>query len=1094
MADKIYLKKLVQSVVNNIGTKSNNIMFIRHYNSLFLTKYEIVGILEDCGIRILFHEYESDSMQEAYEPFLEWIREIYEEEFSSYMSVKEFIDECNVYPLLEDSIISFIETGRCIRQDEIIISEILEERLQFYDSLRNIFNYIMSKMKIFMVLSRIHLANYSSMEWLYEFLQDNNNCNYGLFMTFNESFPIHSSLTYIFKKFLGMVELNNYFFDWDIVSKEKIDEKQIRFTPDKQDISEYIRKLNNMYLLHATKQAISYLEIINQSIDRDKIQIDAEDIYQIYRLYALISISNDDSNTAILLAGNYIYNDGMDLKNKFWFNYIHGLAQISLLQKNMALASYEICLSIAKKLNDEYLLFKAEYLRCITVNYNWSQMFLVDFSLLNISEDFVEKLKKYGYENALAYIYVYSYENTAEFVENYAKGRIKELTYFDKGIEIGRKLNNTAFLRSAYMKNILLYSGAGYHDISNKFYEKRLEIVKLERRKEREAHTYNGMGFNCIITEKYNHADQYFKQALDIHFKLKNMYNIAETMYNAATNCFMAGDFYNAYYCVETAIYILDRIGLQSVQMCNASKLYGIAGLSCYYTGEPYKSISYLRKMELVMSHILNAEKPDYTNWYEDLCFYYMLKGIVESENDPYVAIEYLKLASKMQNNYKGNRFITYSYLSIAMANTYRILKDEEKAREELEKAIQYSMENGYSSKARLLISHLEGNRKVQNSTISCFTIEDYERIKKLARSEGNYMRLLGREKDISILSKWQETLKNNRNDENKLITNAMVSIINTFNLDGGIYIKYEAGKYKARYCDKKYQYTDEVINKIAGYFEKNPNNFLVNRIDKNFVDYTEVVDIFGVNNIATLIGVPLVDNMRINNIFLTYVEIHRNFTANKSLMSQDNLTMIKTAFEQLILACQKYERANEIEKMNLKLKDMSYRDPLTGLYNRQGLNYCIDKYKLDVKNCDNYVMYMDLDDFKTYNDLYGHAIGDKVLIYFSRVIKERIKRYGYSVRYGGDEFVAILHNINVEELIHLIDMIKADVSDAVTDILNKYYTGSQKIPDNKAIDCSIGIADFRDYSYSGISEALRRADQALYSIKDHHKGGFEFA
>ena len=1085
--DKLYLDRLVKSVTNNIGIKPNNMMFIKHYNSLSISGEEILAIVQEDNIKTLFFEYDIEDMQEAYDPFFSWIRDIYYDLFSDSMTIVEFLRECNVYPQFEEVFSALIIDGKCIRTEDIIISEIIEERIYLYDSLTRIFDYISNRVRLFMVISKIHLANYSSVDWLFQFFNEYQNKNIGFFIIYNEAYPITSYTQSIFKKFLDMVELNNYYFDWDTVSTEKIIEKQAAFLPNRHNIKEYIVKINNMYYLHATKEAIFYLEIINQSLERDKLKIDIEDKYVLYALYALISISAEDYNTAIILMGNYIYNDELDSKYAYWFNYIYGLAHISLLQVNMALKSADKCLELANKMDDEKLIFKAEYLRCIAINYNWSQMFLVDFLHINVTEEFIDNLKKYNYNNALAYVYAYSFENDQQTIDAYAKGEIKELEYFEKGIEIGKRLRNTTFLRSAYMKNILLYSGAGYQEISNRFHERRLEIVKLEKSRLREGHVYNGMGFNCIIVEKYNQADQYFNQAVEIYIKFKAVNNLAEALYNSATNSLLAGDFENAYVCIDTIIYILDKMELQSVQMCNASKLYGIAALSCYYLDQTYKSIVFVNKMELVMSHILMEDDPDYTNWYEDLCFYYLIKGILARENNASESLRLLKQAERFQENVKGNRFITYSFLAIEMAKTYRLLRQESNAKKVLDNAIQYSMKKGYSSKARILISHLGGNRKMHNSCMCGLKKVTYNDIKKIAKSEGNRLRLEGREKDINRLSKWQEVLKVHSKDTNKLIYNTMTSIINTFNLDGGIYIEFEDGDYCIKFCDDKYEYNADVVNAIVSYFIDKPKTFFVNRIDKKYNDYAELVNIFGVNNIATLIGIPLIDNMKIKSIFLSYVEIHRNFTANKKLMNEDSLNMIRTAFEQLVLAYYKNLKINEIELINEKLKEMSYTDALTGLYNRQGLIYSFEKSIEDTDN--NIVMYIDLDDFKSYNDVYGHAIGDHVLVYFADILKKNVNKYGYGVRYGGDEFLAVLRNVSKDEIEQIIVNIRDSVKCSITNILRKHYKGNAIIPDNKEIACSIGIADFDRYTYDSMSEALTKADKALYHIKNNNKG-----
>ena len=93
------------------------------------------------------------------------------------------------------------------------------------------------------------------------------------------------------------------------------------------------------------------------------------------------------------------------------------------------------------------------------------------------------------------------------------------------------------------------------------------------------------------------------------------------------------------------------------------------------------------------------------------------------------------------------------------------------------------------------------------------------------------------------------------------------------------------------------------------------------------------------------------------------------------------------------------------IEKANDRLKIMAVKDQLTGIYNRQGLNE-IFKGKFDQIA----VIYADLDNFKYYNDTFGHEVGDLVLVQFAKLLGTATAEKADTVRYGGDEFLLIMY------------------------------------------------------------------------------------
>ena len=99
------------------------------------------------------------------------------------------------------------------------------------------------------------------------------------------------------------------------------------------------------------------------------------------------------------------------------------------------------------------------------------------------------------------------------------------------------------------------------------------------------------------------------------------------------------------------------------------------------------------------------------------------------------------------------------------------------------------------------------------------------------------------------------------------------------------------------------------------------------------------------------------------------------------------------------------------------KLKDTSLRDGMTGLYNRRFLDEFIDKIMSQAsRSKDTYsVLMLDVDFFKMVNDTYGHDIGDKVIVALAKVLKNSIRESDLAIRYGGEEFLIMLHNANDE-------------------------------------------------------------------------------
>ncbi len=153
---------------------------------------------------------------------------------------------------------------------------------------------------------------------------------------------------------------------------------------------------------------------------------------------------------------------------------------------------------------------------------------------------------------------------------------------------------------------------------------------------------------------------------------------------------------------------------------------------------------------------------------------------------------------------------------------------------------------------------------------------------------------------------------------------------------------------------------------------------------------------------------------------------------------------------------------------------NLSRTDPLTGLYNRRYLNELIKRLEAEgeIPN-DSALIMIDLDNFKTINDTYGHLAGDLILTKTGTKIKKHIRKTDIACRYGGDEFLVFLPGANESAARTIAEAIRNDI---VTD----YSYSEEGAP--ISITVSIGISENRlDDSFDGL---FLRADAALYQAK----------
>lgn len=156
--------------------------------------------------------------------------------------------------------------------------------------------------------------------------------------------------------------------------------------------------------------------------------------------------------------------------------------------------------------------------------------------------------------------------------------------------------------------------------------------------------------------------------------------------------------------------------------------------------------------------------------------------------------------------------------------------------------------------------------------------------------------------------------------------------------------------------------------------------------------------------------------------------------------------------------------------------------DLMTGLLNKAASQREIAKL---CETREGVLMMLDLDSFKLVNDIYGHNMGDKILIHFSELIKRVIRSSDLAGRMGGDEFIAFCHNIQDESVV--VEKTKY-LNDELLLAAKKFMGDDMQIP----LGTSIGVV-FVPNEGTSFSALYQKADQALYNVKQRGKHGCAF-
>lgn len=239
----------------------------------------------------------------------------------------------------------------------------------------------------------------------------------------------------------------------------------------------------------------------------------------------------------------------------------------------------------------------------------------------------------------------------------------------------------------------------------------------------------------------------------------------------------------------------------------------------------------------------------------------------------------------------------------------------------------------------------------------------------------------------------------------------------------------------------------------------------------------------FGLHN---LVSVPIINR---KGEALGCFEIHNKennepFDAQDVFMLQGLAASVSVALENAHMFAERKRTQKERELLNKelmdsnkKLKQLALKDSQTGLYNHRYLSEFIEPelYRAIRYAHPLSVIMLDIDYFKSINDVYGHQFGDLVIKQFARLLRRIVRRYDIVVRFGGEEFVVICPGVNRPKVLML--------GQRVMDAIGMYNFGNKK--HSVRLKVSASVASFPEDKVTKGIDLINLADTILNKVKE---------
>ena len=1088
---KEQIKIIINEMLQRGQGAKDKFSFVKHYNEFELSPEFVKDIVSRQNFMFFSHEFRSDIMHTVYEPFIDWIKELID--CRGDMEVRDFLNECEVYPLQLEVIESYYFTGKCERNEDILLHELGYETHRMMDNLIHIFRKISQKQPIFILLNKIHYAHSSSLRFLQYMIEHLAGCDVYILGIYNGELGANTYYVQEWKKFSELIESKCNVLTW-ILREKNYESTQKEFVLEITDFDEIIVKINNMIEMGAYDQADYYLSLLYIKMKAEESSFTCEQHVKVNLLHLRNYVYLNDVSNALHISNEIKAksqkNDEYD-KIYFMAMYYIGIAEIFNKRRELVDNSIHHCSKIADKLKDDKLRLRLMILKHMKEFEGFGIQQARNYQD-ECDEVFVELMKRHKFINHLAYYYSKCLGNNLESVQKEGSVENDEM-YYIKGLEIASKIGNDNCILTFYNMRIFLASLLGLFSHAEKYFQKCIPLIEKSSDKGDWCGNMNGLGYVTCVNGEYQKSANYFIEALNVECEENNTRLMAETLYNMCITVLLAKDYRNATRYIDMVVEIIEGMEYYAF-LCNISKIYGLGALANYYADNEYRCHFYLDKMKRFIGHLLRSNgEAKYAFWDDDLMIYYLICGLLDKKEGKYEdAISNLLLSKKHLYNTPGFFFFGYPILVEAFYECYNNMGLYEEADKEIDVAIE-KLEN---AKYVAEIPKLKALKNKTNYESKVYNLEINKDLEKEIQNLTNesVMRQINKSllSHSEFLSIWQNVI-NDKNTVEEVYENAYPTALNHFSADQMLVFSRNGETLELSYSFNDEKFSKKQLDILEKYANLYPAGFVSSRMYKEFYFYKEVIEIFDFDKIVSFMMVPYIKDKVVAGIAILYIVMKEDFRKISNIFDNEGLVMFKVAYRQMVDLIEKIEASATIKKMNesliyvnKKLEESVVKDALTGIFNREGYARKMREIESNENIKDCVVLYFDLDNFKYYNDTFGHDIGDFVLVQLAKILEFLAEESGVPIRYGGDEFLLIIPDITIERAEEIAKEFYSILKQRQYFVpkIEQLLKTTIDIPKSRQISSSIGIARTDYKAGCNIEMTVSHADAALYGVK----------
>jgi diguanylate cyclase (GGDEF)-like protein len=1014
------------------------------------------------------YQFEPHPEAEPYWPFIPLIRSLIG---SAGKSLESLVNPESVYPTKVEVLRNVLaQKPLCSVFEEPFFEEASYERDQITDSLISLLFQALEDNPCLCFLQDLHFASRGAFELLIRLMNHPQASKLRLICTLNKSYHF-SDYERNQEYQRSLKELEETIYIYEAPSSGRVVKERLRWV--RQDSLLNWEADTILDLLQKQLQLSSFRELADTAawIQRQLLNLSFEPDpglrYELLRHQAIAQYYLGEIDAPLQNFRNLLALAEKQKNNAWIAESYSRTALVQLQNNNIAEAERMVSQSVkfAERCQDPGVLIRS-YL---------TRFMVCDVQATTLENEILEALIDYCKKNHYLRTLIYIHKD-AFFYTDYYKDYQEILEVIDYSITVAQELRNDHALAMLYHKKGIIFSLHGDFDQTIRFFRLSEEIRTTLGEPLEIIRICNGIGFYYILLEAYPDALEYFQKAADSLYKVRSFSEICLTLLNLSLVFLMNKDYDQALELVNKTIDIMQLLRIQYIPFRSLADVYMIKAYCLLHCSEIPKAADFMGR---ALRSQLPLTEESQIFWQMNTGYLGLQEGEIQQALESFDrALELINLNIKSQES-----LMPFLYSEIAQALIEQGWKEEAKTYQE--KGLAKSNELNYPLHRRWLEGLSTGPSKATLLEISAPQVH-IQTLEELAKKEVTVNLLNSKINNIEFLQRLQQLFSSNFTETG--ISLEFLDLIQ-------IYFAAEAGFI--------YQQNTEgwkVVAETNSAQVPSPNEESLRRLAEgqpsfHLPETGKQGRRRGIycQKCSSVISIPMKkrDGYQYLIILLTLKE--------DTVFAEGDLDILTIAANQVQFM---YDRIAYEET----LKKLANTDSLTKLANRKSLQ---NKLREEISRILRYgklyqnslsIMFIDLDNFKYYNDRFGHALGDMILQNFSQLLSTQLRNIDFISRYGGDEFVLVMPETDRSgaEIVAKRTLQGLQNTRGFLKEVRDFEDQKVHIPEDKYLTCSIGLVSlgYHQLERNGSSLSpdelieilLKSADGGLYAAKQKGK------